>query len=1293
MALQLSESLLGHCRWPLLLLLLANDHGVEALMDISEYINSLPLDNLGKGKQFEKAIKWWLKSDAEWSSIAKNVWLWDEWPERWGVDRGIDLVFENQSGQLFAVQVKLRNLESQLPKSEIDSFLSESSRSIFTGRILVTTTEKFSDGARQAITAQEKPVVVIDYRRLSFSDLDWRKADENKTPQERTFRPLRPHQQKAIEEIIPNLVNTDRGQVVMACGSGKTMIALRLAEELAESLTLVLIPSLNLLGQYIRDWNRDRTKDFNWLSVCSDETVNADYEYQNSEVTIFDTPVTTNPQVIESFVSQPGRKVIFSTYASVEKVIQGSKAVEFDLLIADEAHRLAGVTRPGNLGIFHDSEITIKKRLYFTATPRIVTRNIQSKVSNLGYVVNSMDDEKLFGKVLASYSFKRAIDDGILANYEIVVSFVTSEDIKNLIRKDGNVEVEKDNQTFATLAAQAALLKAMNEFKISSIITFHSRVERAKKFAQTLARTREVLGVTQNLFKECNANYVAGDMPVSTRYLRLEKLKHGTVDSPVVISNARCLCEGIDIPELHGVAFIDPKQSQVDIVQAIGRAIRKKKDSQQKGYIIIPAFIDDIKNPAKEIVKTEFNTIWEIITAIGSHDSEFYDQLNIARTQIGKNGTSKLNVSDLGNIRLIGNFKLPADFFESLGVQIVRNTTDDWYEKFGMLLAYVDEFGNSDVPQEYETANGVKLGSWVGTQRITNSRGQLQKEKSGLLESQPGWIWNKLEHMRNNAKRQLLVYVEEFGTSRVPQGYIDKSGYNLGSFVTMLRKNKDDLSTEFKAELEALPDWSWKLQVDWWNEFIFELKLFNSKFGHCDVRDDYVSPNGYPLKKRLNSRRYSKAMISEERRLELEALPGWGWSRYEARNRTGIQLLTDFYAINSHVDFKKPYGELKYFDLTDWVRSKRVEYKEGVITQELIDTLESFEGWSWNPSELVEMRKRKKFEEGFAALITFIEEIGSSQVPRPFVNKDGFKLGKWVASIRSYYAGGYLLTKEDIERFEALPKWKWKPGQSGKISSETTQKILKNELVLNQKEKKRIRHDLQEQSNFDAWRAIYEEVQRYGLDNPEAPIPTPEYRTSDGKSLIFWLRTQKKKIEKDSLSPEYLKLWNELPHSKWFVPNENRFTAAEDRKAWYDSLFEMQKIAIQYPELRNIPNNLSFSRGVNILTWMNGYRYKYSQGKMDDQSIKEIEKIPGWWWQSVDSFKDWLPTLMEFIDEFGHSKVPQHYKTKDGKNLGTWVSNQRVLYKRGEMHSERIDALEKLPGWTWVALVRKKGRK
>lgn len=1258
-------------------------------MELSEYLQTLPEDNYGKGKYFERAIKWWLKSDAEWASAAKSVWLWDEWPDKWGMDRGIDLVFENHEGKLFAVQVKLRKLDSQLPKSEIDSFLSESSRSIFAGRILVTTTEKFSEGARQAITAQEKPVMVIDYRRLSFSELDWNQAHENKNPIERLPRPLRPHQQKAFDEVIPRLKNTDRGQVIMACGSGKTMIALRLAEELSNSMTLVLIPSLNLLGQYIREWNRDRIQEFTWLSVCSDETVNSDFEFDNHEVTIFDTPVTTNPEIIERFAKNPGRKVIFSTYASAPRVVEGLRGTSVDLLIADEAHRLAGIAKSGSLEIFNDTSISIRKRLFFTATPRIVTKNSQTKATNLGYEVNSMDNENLFGKILTSYSFKKAIQDGVLADYEVIVSFVTREDIRELINDDSQLTSDAGNQSIAMLASQAALLKAMSQFKLSSLITFHSRVEKAKHFAQSLEQTRNRLNATQTLFKECQANYVAGDMPTSMRYRRLESLKKGTIEFPALIANARCLCEGVDVPELHGVAFIEPKQSQVDIVQAIGRAIRKKKDGGQKGYIIIPAFIDDLRNPTKEILKTQFKTIWEVLTAIGSHDTEFYDRLNLARTDIGRKRRTSFDISEIGNIRFLGNPNLPEDFFESIGVELVRNTTDDWFEKYGFLQSYVEEFGNADVPQDYENEQGVKLGSWIGTQRITKSRGQLPTDRQKLLESQPGWVWNKLLQMRLNAKKELREYVQEFGTTKVPVDFISKTGYKLFFYVAELRKSRNELDEETKVELESMPDWTWSIQDDAWDEFIDELKIFNSQYGHCDVRNEYVSPSGYPLKDRVTSRRSSRDTISEERRNELEAIPGWGWSRYEARNRTGIQLLSDFYAINSHVEFKPPYGELKYFNLTEWVRSKRVEYKEGEMPQDLIDTLESFEGWSWNPSELIELRKRQRFEEGFQALLAFTEEIKSPQVPRTFVNEDGFALGKWVSLMRSHYSNGYFLTAEDIKRFEGIPGWKWKPGQSEKILSVKTKTILNKEVAASREDRAKLLSDVRLQTTLDTWKNMYEEVQKYAIDNPDAPIPTPEFRTPDGRSLIAWLRNQKKSLEKNDLTPEQLKLWNALPHSRWFVPGENRFSAAEDRKAWYDSLAEMYEISRNYPGLRNIPSDLAFARGVNVVTWMSGYRLKFSRKKMDPESIQEIEEIPGWWWQLPESFEDWFQTLTKFVEEFGHSRVPQHYKTEDDKKLGHWVSNQRVAYKQNQLAPERIKALESLPGWAWVALVRK----
>jgi predicted helicase len=306
-------------------------------------LESLGQESFSKGTKFERVLKWWLQNDDIWSKelLPDSVELWDESNYRTGPDIGIDLTATDIAGNVWAIQAKNWNPDVVLPKSEIDKFLTASNTKIFQKRLLVTTTNEISTNALRAIQEQEKPVVVVSKTNLEDSEIWEFFQDSLRPPKAAPKKQLFPHQSEAIKAVATSFKSNTRGQLLMACGSGKTITAQRIQEKLASETTLILLPSLLLVEQTLKSWRSEASKPFLALSVCSDSSVNGDDPISKASDLPF--PVTTNPNEIRKFLQLPGKIVIFSTYQSSQKIEEAvkSKKFQFDLVICDEAHRLA----------------------------------------------------------------------------------------------------------------------------------------------------------------------------------------------------------------------------------------------------------------------------------------------------------------------------------------------------------------------------------------------------------------------------------------------------------------------------------------------------------------------------------------------------------------------------------------------------------------------------------------------------------------------------------------------------------------------------------------------------------------------------------------------------------------------------------------------------------------------------------------------------------------------------------------------------------------------------------------
>ncbi|MEK7221769.1 MAG: DEAD/DEAH box helicase family protein, partial [Nitrospirota bacterium] len=652
------------------------------------------------GDAFEWLCRFFLRNAPQYKSELKAVWLWNEWPGRWGIDKGIDLVAEATDGKLWAIQAKGVHPDRTIPKRELDSFLSESNRAQFDFRLIIASTDDIGRNALDTIKGQAIPVGLVLRGDLLAAELRW-PSQIGEQPHPLLKKEPRPHQDTAITKVVEGFRTHDRGQLIMACGTGKTVTALWIAEHLNSRRTLVLVPSLSLVSQTLTEWGRNCREPFDYLVVCSDETAaHRGEDHAVNSTGELGVPVTTDPAAISQFLArQRGGKpaVVFCTYQSSDRVAesQRSTTVPFDLVIADEAHRCAGHAESCFATILDASKIKAKKRLFMTATPRYFTEWVKSKAEDLDYELASMDDPERFGPEFYSLSFADAIDADLLTDYQVVVIGVTQAEARNWADEARLVRTEDGLHTDArTLAAQIGLAKAMREYDLRKIITFHSSVAKASRFTDALVPDSLVavidrLPIASQPSGSLWANHISGKTPAGKRTTLLHTFGTRGSDTRSVLSNCSCLGEGVDVPALDGIAFIDPKRSMVDIIQAVGRVMRKAPD-KRLGTVVIPVFVDESDDAEYALSSSAFEPVWQVLRALRAHDTTLAAELDELRVKLGNRSPYG------GKIRLPEKIKLDVptlllrDFEQSFYVRALERAARRPPLTIEQILAWVD---------------------------------------------------------------------------------------------------------------------------------------------------------------------------------------------------------------------------------------------------------------------------------------------------------------------------------------------------------------------------------------------------------------------------------------------------------------------------------------------------------------------------------------------------------------------------------------------------------------------------
>lgn len=656
--------------------------------NVLDQLRASSLSKAEQGTRFERLMRAFLTTDPVYADQFSQVWLWSEWPGNGGKhDTGIDLVAQDRiTGGAVAIQCKFYAPTSTISKDDIDTFLSESGKEGFVERIVVSTTDKWNAHAENAIKNQQVPVRRIGMSDLEASPVDWAQFSIE-TPEvlvTRGRKSPRPHQVNAIAAATAKFAEHDRGKLIMACGTGKTFTSLRLAEQLVGpgGSVLFLVPSISLLSQTLREWAVEAEVPLHPLAVCSDRkstkrSANADSE----DIATVDLalPATTNVPVLAERLRQAetdasSMTVVFSTYQSIDVVAKAQREAgiePFDLIVCDEAHRTTGVTLADDddespfVRVHDDAYIQGAKRLYMTATPRIYDDATKAKAGEAAAVLASMDDEEMFGPEFYRLGFGDAVGMGLLTDYKVLVLAVDSKTVATTFQNqlaDRSGELQLDDVAKIVGCWNGLAKKGHIEHSFDAD---PEPMRRAVAFAGTIKASRTIEGMFSHLVDQyvavhetdddgepvnaldCEVRHVDGTFNALERNTRLDWLRAEVPDGQCrILTNARCLSEGVDVPALDAVMFMAPRKSIVDVVQSVGRVMRLAP-GKKFGYIILPIAIPQGIEPEAALRdNARYQVVWEVLQALRAHDDRFNAEVN--KIDLTKRRSDRINVIGVG---------------------------------------------------------------------------------------------------------------------------------------------------------------------------------------------------------------------------------------------------------------------------------------------------------------------------------------------------------------------------------------------------------------------------------------------------------------------------------------------------------------------------------------------------------------------------------------------------------------------------------------------------------------------
>jgi superfamily II DNA or RNA helicase len=807
-------------------------------------------------------------------------------------------------------------------------------------------------------------------RRLAVPSPTWSGPDP-------TLRPRPDDQEEALAKILVGMAGGPRGKLLAACGTGKTLLGRWTAERSGAGLVLVAVSTLDLISQTLREWRRAPGWPFDAIVVCSDPTTTAGVAERGGDgpddedlVDPFArqapagaVPVTTDADQVAAFLRRrrPGRaQLVLSTYHSAAVVAQAARRahVRFDLAVLDEAHRLAGRTSPAFATLLHDRALPATTRLFMTATPRVVG-------PRHGGELLSMDDPAMFGRSWYELPFGEAIRRGLLVDYQVLV----------VARHHGSPDTDTDDA--GEQFALGALRDAAAQFGLRRVLTFHGRVWKARRFAAAV----QAAGLPDG--RRVVASHVSGKTPAAARQARLQRLAAARKNELVVVANARCLSEGIDVPAVDAVLFADPRNSEIDIVQAIGRVLRRAP-GKQRGLIIIPAVLPAGDDDDTALTAGPFATVWTVLRALRAHDERFAVEVDAALRAVARHG-------DQRHARRVGarqvRFLVPDDVdVDQVRVRLVEEVGAGWERMFGLLERYAAKHGTARVPRGYQTPDGTALGEWVYRQMAAHHAGRLQPDRTERLAALPGWVWD-FEEARWQANLDVVhTLAEQWAAtgqgwdcdalSTHPEPW-PRSGRTAGVWLAEQRisERAGQLAEPRKQALHRLPGYRCSVLPPGDQAMVDALRVYLAREGHANPPTGHWEA-GLPLGGWLDAIRLRRVLGRLDAALadELAAVTprpstagALRWQRPRTLWQFHYQALCAFVARHGHACVVGDH--IEHVQVTDlvlgrytiavalgrWGTVQRQQHRQGRMPADRAALLERHPGWRWevDPAERV----------------------------------------------------------------------------------------------------------------------------------------------------------------------------------------------------------------------------------------------------------------------------------------------------------------------------------------------------
>ena len=908
------------------------------------------------GEAFERVTQLYLQSHPEYRTQLEHVWrVPEEVPPRIrqrlnlpSTDEGIDLLARTHDGRFWAIQCKFRSdTKKPLTYGELSTFTS-----------LAFVTCKDISLAVVAHTCS-KPVRKHKYlgnateigldRWLGLTDEDWQGIQGQIKGRITKLKPRspRPHQQAAIQAAQKHFATEARGRMIMPCATGKSLTAFWIARALDAKSIIVAVPSLALIRQSLLDWTREylaHGEEPQWLVVCSDESTGKleqdEFVGQTYDLGI---PTTTQSEEIVPFLrKRTGRRIVFTTYQSSGTLAAAAREAEvtIDLAILDEAHKTVGVKSKAFATLLSDASIPVQRRLFMTATERVLRGESDD--------VFSMDDEAVYGQRFHQLTFKDAIAQGIISDYKILTITVSDQTIRDLVAENRLIDVKGDETDAQSLAAAVALRRSFEKHGITHAISFHRSIKAASTFA-------ERQGVLDDAMRSpLTSLHVSSKKSAGER---AELMREFVGERRALMTNARCLTEGVDVPAIDCVLFADPKQSVVDIVQAAGRALRPYP-GKDYGYILLPLVVPAGMTVDTFAETTEFKQVARTITALSTQDERIAEQFRVV--EHGRSSKGKI-VEIEGDVPKGLRLSLDA-FADQIGLRLWERLGATWEERFQQLLRFRDKFGHCDVPYDY--TEDMALARWVTFQRFQEGRKTLSTVKRAQLNA-VGFSWDLRRDAWDEMCARLEAQVQRegphlLGASKIGDRRVEKwleaqrGWYRSGR----LRGDRAERLERLGIVWNLLPERA---------AMITELLEFKEANGHCDVP---ITDGTRLARWVFTQRRYRRVgKLPEAEVAELDRI-GFVWDPHDEAWERRFQQLRHFYERFGHSAV--PHGWPEDPTLFSWVDRQRQAAKRERLSSERRQRLESL--------ELALSANASRWQDRYAALKKLMTDVGIARI-------------------------------------------------------------------------------------------------------------------------------------------------------------------------------------------------------------------------------------------------------------------------------------------------------------------------